>query len=96
MIVGGILAQVGLPDSARSVLLAARPTPDFDPLRELAWLEAYIRVLLGDQDEAIELLKAFLVANPQDEPEADARIYWWWRDLEDHPRLGQVRAALVA
>ena len=96
MIVGGILAQAGLPDSARSVLLAARPTPDFDPLRELAWLEAYIRVILGDNDEAIELLKAFLVANPQDEPEADARIYWWWRDLEDHPRFGQVRAALTA
>ncbi len=96
MIVGGILARAGLPDSARSVLMAARPTPDFDPLRELAWLEAYIRVLLGDQDEAIELLKAFLVANPQDEPEADAKIYWWWRDLQDHPRFGQVRAALVA
>jgi len=40
-------------------------------------------------------LKAFLVANPQDEPEADAKIYWWWRDLEDHPRFSQVRAALI-
>ncbi len=95
MIVGGILARAGLADSARSVLESARLTPDKDPLRELSWLEAYMRVVLGDHDEAIRLLKQFLIANPRDDPGPEAKLYWWWRDLQGHPELNEVRAALV-
>jgi len=96
LIVGGILAQAGLADSARNVLVSARPPPGLDPLRELSWLEAYMRVLLGDYDEAIELLKTYLVANPGYEPGPEDQIYWWWRQLLDHPRVNEVRAALIA
>jgi hypothetical protein len=94
MWVGGILAKAGLPDSAGAVLLDARVGADVDPDFELAWLEAYMRVLVGDYDEAISLLKLNLSANPSIDPsDVPPEPYWWWRDLESHPEFDQVRAA---
>jgi serine/threonine-protein kinase len=92
MYVGGVLARLGLADSAARVLEAARADRDLDPRRDLAWTEAYMRVLLGDHDEAIELLKQYMAANPDrvhgEETEGD--IYWWWRELRDDPRFQRV------
>jgi hypothetical protein len=58
MMFGGILARAGWPDSARSVLARARSrvTNEIDPNRELLTLEAYMRTLLGDYEEAVALL----------------------------------------
>jgi len=93
MWVGGILAKAGMADSARAVLLDARVGADVDPDYEMAWLEAYMRVLLGDYDEAIERLKLNLSANPEAGEVPTGEPYWWWRDLESHPEFDVVRAA---
>lgn len=92
MYVGGTIARAGLADSAASVLKRARADRDLDPRRDLARTEAYMRVLLADYDEAIELLKDWVAANPSaihgSEEEGDT--FWWWREIEDDPRFRRV------
>jgi tetratricopeptide (TPR) repeat protein len=89
MIVSGVLAQAGLPDSARAILVGAREGFDTDPTGELLFIEAFVRTLLGDQDEAVELLDRLTAqdANPED---VIAKDYWWWRDLLDHPGFREL------
>ncbi|HET7296434.1 MAG TPA: serine/threonine-protein kinase [Gemmatimonadales bacterium] len=85
---GGVLARAGLRDSARHVLARTRAaaTPAADPGQELLAIEAYQRTLLGDRDEAIELLKRYSAANPG-HFERGKDISWWWRDLREDPRF---------
>src|SRR5437762_1828281 len=64
MIVGAVLARKGLADSARHVLVAARADSRVDPKQELLPVEAFARTLLGEQGQAIELLKQYVAANP--------------------------------
>jgi serine/threonine-protein kinase len=92
MYMGGVLARAGLADSARRVLEAARADREVDPRRDLAWTEAYMRVLLGDHDEAIDLLTQYMAANPDQihGEESEADVYWWWKDLRDDPRFRRV------
>jgi serine/threonine-protein kinase len=84
MILGGVLARAEMPDSARQVLTGARAGFELDPDQNLVFIEAYMRTLLGDYDESVQLLERFTAgaANPTDVLAAD---YWWWRDLQDHP-----------
>lgn len=90
MHVGGVLALSGMPDSARAVWRRARTaaTPHIDPARWLIQVEAYVRTLAGDEAEAIELLKAYAVANPG----ASFEDNWWYRGLHDHPRWSELAA----
>lgn len=92
MYVGGTIARAGFADSAVSVLELARADRDLDPRRDLARLEAYMRVLLGDYDEAIELLKVWVTANPRGihGSEEEGETYWWWRNIENDPRFRRV------
>ena len=92
ILVGGVLARAGLADSARSVLLRARSlaTARIDPSRDLASLEAYVRTVLGDHDEAIDLFKSYVAANPEHRFVAGAPVAWWWRELRDHPRFREL------
>jgi serine/threonine-protein kinase len=93
--VAGALAAAGLPDSARHVLLRARaPSPEADPRRDLSALEAQVRALLGDQDEAIRLLKEYLTVNPEHRRGFARITYWWWRDLQTNPKFRQMIAGL--
>ncbi|NIM48025.1 MAG: hypothetical protein GTN78_00475 [Gemmatimonadales bacterium] len=89
MVVGGILGRAGLVDSARAVLVGARAGFDVDPALELPFIEAYMRTLLGDNDEAVELLKR-LVAASEDPADVIDPAYWWWRELADHPGFQQL------
>jgi len=84
MIVGGILARAELADSARRVLVRARGGFELDPDQSLTFIEAYIRTLLGDYDESVQLLERF-TAGSADPADVLAPDYWWWRDLQDHP-----------
>ncbi|HYT82968.1 MAG TPA: hypothetical protein VEK86_05930, partial [Gemmatimonadales bacterium] len=90
MVVGGVIARAGLKDSARRVLERSRGTPELDPDLELVSFEAFMRTLLGDQDQAIDLLKRYVAANP--EVSYTARS-WWWRDLSKNPRFREILAA---
>jgi serine/threonine-protein kinase len=97
MMAGGVLARAGLPDSARSVLLRARSlvTAEIDPEQELLTVEAYNRTLLGDFDEAVNLLKRYVAANPG-HFEAAAGTSWWWRSLAGHPGFQELLGTSAA
>ena len=64
MEVAAVLARAGLPDSARAVILQARAgaSPDVAPF--LDYIEAYVRLVLGERARAKALLEAFLRASP--------------------------------
>jgi eukaryotic-like serine/threonine-protein kinase len=81
-----VLARAGLLDSAQGVAHRARGGPDVDPTQTLAWEEIYVRVLLGQKDEALKALKRYLAANPETRAELADGSNWWFRDLEDDPR----------
>jgi tetratricopeptide (TPR) repeat protein len=89
MMVAAILARSGLRDSATAVIRVTR-----DALRneflltEMAYPEAYVRLLLGERDEAIRLIRLYLEANPT------MREYTsrspWFQPLHDDPRFGAL------
>ncbi len=85
MFVGGVIGRAGDTDSARTVLVRARGDREVDPNYELAEFEAAVRTMLGDYDEAIELLKLWVAANPDEAFEAGENVAWWWEPLTDHP-----------
>jgi len=92
VVVGGVIAKAGEVDSARSVLSDARPDRRIDPTRSLLYNEAYMRLLLDEQDEAYELLREFHAANPEeDHGEGEAGdVYWWWREIQHEPRFSTI------
>jgi serine/threonine-protein kinase len=84
--VAASLARAGLADSARSLLVASRADDEIDPERGLVPVEAFIRTILGDTDEALRLLQSYMVFNPHHRHEETEDIHWWWRGLADDPR----------
>ncbi len=90
LLVAMTLVRAGLPDSARSVALRARTDATVDPSRDLVYIEAMLRSMLDDRDEALRLVGQYLATNPQDR-DAMAKDYtWWWRGLRDDPRFRQL------
>ncbi|MDP9178467.1 MAG: serine/threonine-protein kinase [Gemmatimonadota bacterium] len=87
ILVAGAIARAGLPDSARHVLLRARATPEEDPGRELSGNEAVVRVILGDHDEAVQLIANYLTANPGHRKGFATRTGPWWRDIQGNPKF---------
>jgi hypothetical protein len=69
------------------VLVAARGNPGIDPERELVSAEAVMRILMGDKDGALRLMKEYLAANPGHRAGLARSEYWWWRDLQSDPRF---------
>lgn len=95
MYAAGVLARSGFADSARSVLSSARSrvTPKMDPTNFLLGVEAYARVLLGDEERAIELLSRYVSANPGHEFSVNGEISWRWRSLQDNAEFRRIRRA---
>ena len=58
-----------------------------DPTLELAGYEAWVRAQLGDKDDALRLLREYLVANPRHREGFRKRVHWWWRPLQNDPRF---------
>ena len=89
----GALARTGADaDSARRVLLGARATPDVDPSRDLTAYEAVIRVMLGDNDEAVNLLQSYGAIHPDHLVGFAKRVGPWWRDIQSNPRFQKLIA----
>ena len=84
------LVNAGLKDSARAVALRARAGVDVDPTRDLVYLELMLRSLLGDRDEALQLLKLYLATNPQDKGNIARDSTWWFRGLRDDPEFKRL------
>ncbi len=91
MMVGGVLARAGLPDSARNVLAAARArvNSEIDPDQDLLTTEAYVLTLLGDYDRAVDLWRRYAAAHPGHFDDA-TDVSWWWRDLMNHPDFQEL------
>ena len=87
MYVAMALARAGHPDSARRVAERSRADATIDPTREVAYLEAALRTMLGDAAEAIRQLTIFLAANPQQRGPMARDESWWFRDLKGDPRF---------
>ncbi len=86
LLVAMTLVRAGLPDSARRVALRARgETPD--PTTDLVYIEAMLRNMLGDRDEALRLVGLHLAANPQDRATMARDYTWWWAGIRDDPRF---------
>jgi hypothetical protein len=49
-------------------------------------VEAVIRTMLGDEDEAIRLLQSYLTSSPGHREGFVKNSAWWWRPLWDDPR----------
>ncbi len=90
LLVAMALANTVHKDSARAVALRARAGADVDPTRDLIYVEILLRNLLGDRDEAIQLLKLYLVTNPQDRATIARDSTWWWRGLREDPEFRQL------
>jgi TolB-like protein len=82
IIVGGVIARAGLPDSANAVFRAARPTPEIDPDQELLGIEAVFRLQMGQEEEALDLLRTYLTASPGHRGGWRWTSHWWWRPLQ--------------
>ncbi|HEU4993594.1 MAG TPA: protein kinase [Gemmatimonadaceae bacterium] len=95
MLMGGVLANAQLPDSARSVLLRARSdSAQLDPGKELPINEAAVRVMLGDKDIAVDLISQYLTANPSHRRGFANGVGWYWRGLQDFPRFKALLTGL--
>ncbi len=90
MLVAMTLVRAGLPDSARRVAERARTDATVDPSRDLVYIEAMLRNMLGDRDEALRLVSSYLASNPQDRESMAKDYTWWWRGLRDDPRFRQL------
>jgi len=90
VLVAGALARASggggtLADSARAVLDRSGGDAQVDPTRELLMTQAFIRTLLGDNQEAVELLQQFLAFNPERREGFAQHGHWWWRELRSDP-----------
>jgi len=90
MAVAAVLARDRSVDSARRVLARSRGNPKLDPAQELLYLEAFVRTLLGDRDDALQLLKRYVAANPERRVDLAKDSQWWFRDLRNDPRYRQL------
>ena len=84
------LARAGLADSARAVAVRARADATVDPAREFLYLEAILRAMLGDRDEALRLLTTYLATNPQERAALAKDDTWWWSGLRGDPRFKKL------
>jgi serine/threonine-protein kinase len=93
VLAAGVLARAGLRDSARAVLHATKDDPEIDPSHDLANLAGFVWTLVGDTTEALNQLKAYLLANPgrvatyRDDPG------WWYQGLSRDPRYQALLGA---
>jgi len=92
MVVAIALARAGFRDSADAVARRARADTTVDQTRDLAQLEAIVRTLLGEHDEALRQLSLYLSANPQFRDGMARDRTWWFRDLRKDPRYDRMVA----
>ena len=90
MAVAAVLARAGLADSARHVAEASRGNSTVDPIKDLVYVEAFVRTLLGDNEEAIDLLAEYLAVAGKTPDEID---HWWFEALDDEPRYRTLRGS---
>jgi serine/threonine-protein kinase len=86
ILVAAAVGRAGMLDSARRIMERSRADRTVDPRGELMGIEAAVRAILGDEEEAIRLLQVYLTANPAHREGFVKNSAWWWRPLADDPR----------
>ena len=91
ILVAGSLSRAGLADSARAVLGSIRDgARRIDTERTLSGDEAIVRVILGDHDEAVRLIKEYLTFHPDHREGFATGTAWWWRDLQGNAEFRRL------
>lgn len=93
MLIAAGLARSGMQDSARHLLVAARPDRSVDPVGNLLSIEAFIRTLFNtkeDTDEAFRLLQRYLSEHPAHLEGLKKSQSWWWKNLRQDARFAQL------
>jgi serine/threonine-protein kinase len=93
ILVAMTLVRAGLKDSADGVARRARLDPTQDPSRELVYIEAMLRNIMNDREEALRLVGSYLAANPQDRATMAKDYTWWWAGIRDDPRFRSLVGA---
>ncbi|HEX6926687.1 MAG TPA: adenylate/guanylate cyclase domain-containing protein [Longimicrobiaceae bacterium] len=81
MLSAEVAARAGLRDSAEALIRQSRSVNDF-PM--LSYNEAHARLLLGEQQEAVQLLEKWLEVDPDT---AYLAGDWWFEGLHDNSRF---------
>jgi hypothetical protein len=81
--VAAVLARAGLADSAGAVAERSRADTELDPIKDLVYLEAFVRTLNGENELALDLLSEYMAVAGQDGSEVD---HWWFDPLREEPR----------
>ncbi|HEY3220944.1 MAG TPA: serine/threonine-protein kinase [Gemmatimonadales bacterium] len=93
ILVASVIGRAGRTDSAEHVLSAARTTDaKIDPTQELVGYEALARALMGQDDQAMVILKRYVATNPDHSFKRNGMVHWWWRGLERRPDFQAVLA----
>jgi hypothetical protein len=93
VLVAGVLARAGLKDSSQRMLRNTKDDPEVDPSRDLANTAAFVWTLAGDTTEALNQIKAYLVANPSRRADFRDSPNWWFRGLSNDPRYKEIVGA---
>jgi len=83
MAVAAAIARADLADSARAVAGRSHGNADIDPTRDLLYVEAFVRTILEDNGEALDLLTEYMAVAGRDPSEID---FWWFDGLREEPR----------
>jgi serine/threonine-protein kinase len=86
-----VLARAKLADSARHVMERSQGDPDVDKTRDLLQNVAYVQLLLGDNNAALQSLSAFFQVNPQRKAGFFNEPTWWFRPLKGTPAWEALR-----
>jgi serine/threonine-protein kinase len=93
ILVASVIGRAGLSDSADHVLSASRTNDSkIDPTQELMGYEALARTLMGQDDQAMVVLKRYVATNPDHSFKRNGMVHWWWRGLERRPDFQAVLA----
>jgi serine/threonine-protein kinase len=85
--VAAVLARAGLTDSAVAVVRQARAAEtEPDPMHD--YNEAHVRLLLGDREQALHLLQAYVEASPGRKQALAGD--WWFESLQSDPRFQEL------
>jgi TolB-like protein len=84
-----VVALSGAPDSARALIPEARGP---EPQAWLSYDEAHLRLILGERDEALNLLELYL-EDQAPARKAYLRRDWWFEALWDDPRFLELTEA---
>jgi serine/threonine-protein kinase len=87
VLVAAALARAGQADSARRLLARIDDPADLDPTKDLTLDKGIAYNLLGDKDQALKALAAYVAANPATASDLNSENNWMWRNLRDDPRF---------